>query len=153
MIARVKFWICINAYALLLDGLSLMAFALAWKLFQTWLVAALLIAIVGAYVLYGGIGIHSTYDEKCRIYSLLLRRNSHGLRIETFRDFMSVPCHRLVVRMVLCRIKSSQVYANIKDRFYIPPWRRRFSNDTQLIIFKSKEEGDKWLLQRNNKIA
>lgn len=153
MIARAKFWIGINAYALLLDCLGLTAFAWAWRLFGTWPVAASLSVIIGAFVMYGGIGIHSTYHEKCRIYSLLLRRNRHGLRIDAFRDFMSVPCHRLVVRMVLCRLDRSHKYADLKRRFYVPPWQRRFSNDTQLIVFRSKEEGDEWLLQRNSKIA
>lgn len=145
MVARAKFWVCINAYALLLDGLSLTAIALSLCMFRTWLVLSLVVLVVGVYTLCGGIGIHLTYREKCRIYALLVRRNAHGLRIDSFKDFMSVPCHRLVVRMVLCRIGYFHEYATVKRKFYVPPWRREFPTDTELVVFKTKEEGAAWL--------
>lgn len=148
MLARVKFWMCINAYALLLDALSLTAIALSLCMFRTWLVLSLGVLLIGIYMFCGGIGIHMTYGEKCRIYALLVRRNAHGLRIESFRDFMSVPCHRLVVRMVLYRVGYSREYATVKRKFYVSPWRREFQTDTELVVFKTKEEGEAWLSHR-----
>jgi len=153
MPSRAKFWICINVYALLLDGLGLSAFTLAFVLFGTWPVTALIVSLGGAFLVYGGLGIHSTYSEKCRIYSVLIRRNAHQLRKETFRDFMEVPCHRIIVRMALHRVGCDREYYAIKKEYYVPPWRRSFGDETKLFVFKTKEEGDRWLLQQNNKLS
>ena len=148
--ARVKFWVCINAYGLLLDLLGLAALVVAWRAAPACLAASVLASLVGAYALYGGIGIHSTYGEKCRIYELLSRRNRKSLRVDTFADFMSVPCHRLVVRMVLRHGGYACAYKTIKRRFYVPPWRRRMPCGTELIVFRTKEDGDKWLARQRS---
>ena len=91
----------VNVYALLLDVLALMTFWGGCLLSQLGLVYCLIALAVGAFLLYGAIGIHGTYLEKRRIYSLLLRKNARLFRIESFKDFMSVPCHRVIVRMAL----------------------------------------------------
>ena len=151
--ARAKFWICINIYALLLDVLGCTTFVMAIVLLRTWLVATILCCFAAIFILYGGIGIHSTYTEKCRIYSILIRRNSNGVKVETFKDFLSVPCHRVVVRMVLHQLHQSAKYSEIKEKYYKPPWERRFPEETVYRVFKTKEEGEQWFLQRKREIA
>lgn len=112
---------------------------------------AVAICIMGALFLYGGIGIHGTYFEKKRIYSILLRRNLKDFHKDSFKEFLGVPCHRLVVRMVLHEIGHSERYAELKSAFYRYPWQRQFSDETKLFVFKTKEEGDQWLLQQKLK--
>lgn len=153
MFARTKFWLLINIYAIILDCIGVFGLAIAFLHLRTWPVAAISIGIVASLVLYGGIGIHTTYEEKCRIYLVLLKRNAVVFHLESFRDFMSVPCHRMVVRMVLHRLRIQHQYAVIKQTYYAPPWKRRFADETKLYVFKSKEEGDQWLLQQRNKLA
>ena len=153
MFARAKFWIRINIYAILLDVLGCITFAMAFLLLRTWLVATILCCIVAIFILYGGVGVHSTYPEKCRIYAILIRRNSNGVKEESFKDFLSVPCHRVIVRMVLHELHQSTKYSEIKKKYYVPPWERRFPTETIYHVFKTKEEGDQWLLQRKKEIV
>ena len=148
MVARARFWVCVNAYALLLDAVGLMLLAFAVMMPQTWFVAAVSSALLGVGLIYGGIGVHSTYDEKRRIYSVLLKRNARAVQLDTFRDFMTVPCHRLVVRMVLHRLNCDSEYETVKRRFYVSPWRRKRGQETILHVFRFKEEGLQWLVRQ-----
>ena len=152
-IARVKFWVCINIYAILLDVLGCATLAIAILLLRTWLVVAVSLCVVAVFIFYGGIGVHSTYSEKCRIYNILIKRNSKGLKLETFKEFLSVPCHRIVVRMVLVRLRQGARYKEVKKKYYLPPWKRTFSTETTYRVFKTREEGEQWLLQRKNEIV
>lgn len=153
MLARTRFWLFINVYALLMDCVGVAGLVMAILLSRTWSVAAILCGLAAAWILYGGIGIHSTYREKCRIYSVLLKRNTVKLHAESFKDFMAVPCHRMIVRMVLHKLNLDSQYVEIKRMYYIAPWKRRFSSETELFIFKTKVEGDQWLLRQQNKIV
>ena len=153
MLARARFWLLINAYAILLDCIGVVGLVIAVSLSRAWPVAAILCGIVAGWILYGGVGIHSTYQAKCRIYAVLLKRNAASLHIESFRDFMSVPCHRMVVRLVLHKLGLQHQYAVIKQTYYVPPWKCRFTDETKLYVFKSKEEGDQWLLRQRNRFA
>lgn len=148
---KVKFWLVVNVYALLLDALSLTAFGGVLLLLKMGLVLCLLSGAVGVLLLYGAMGIHGTYQEKCRIYSILLRRNAQQFKIETFREFVGVPCHRVLVRMVLSKLGKTSEYPNIMKMYYRYPWQRVFRDDTVLHIFSTKEEGDVWLLQQKNR--
>ena len=153
MVARFKFWMIVNVYALLLDIIALMMFLIAVSLFRISLVSCILLVSMGAFLLYGAIGIHGTYGEKKRIYTILLRKNIKAYRMESFKDFLSVPCHRVVVRLVLNKLSLNSEYKKIKGAYYVYPWKRKFLNETVIHIFTTKEEGDKWLLQQKNKIA
>jgi hypothetical protein len=148
MAARVKFWIYINVYALLLDVLGCVAFGIAFLVFKTWLAAAIVFCVAAVYLLHNGFKIHSTYSEKCRIYNTLIRRNKNGIQRESFKKFLSVPCHRIIVRMVLARLRQESIYRELIRAYYIPPWKRGFSTKTTYRIFKTKEEGDQWLLEQ-----
>ena len=151
--AKFKFWIVINVYALLLDVLSVIIFCASFKMYSKGFVFCLLLATMGTFLLYGAIGIHGTYSEKSRIYSILLRKNHRHYRRESFKDFVSVPCHRVLVRMVLRRLRRSEEYAVIKKMYYRYPWQRELTTETVLKIFNTKEEGDLWLLQQKSKTA
>ena len=146
--ARAKFWLCINIYAILLDVVGCMTFVMAILLFRTWLVATIFCCFLAAFILYGASGIHSTYPEKCRIYAILIRKNSNGIKLESFKEFLSVPCHRVIVRMVLHQLHQSARYREIKKKYYVAPWEKRCSMETTYHIFKTKEEGEQWLLQK-----
>lgn len=150
---RIRFWLTINAYALLLDVLALVAMCLSCCMWHSRRMLAVAICVMGVFSLYGGIGIHGTYLEKKRIYSTLLRRNLKDFHKDSFREFFGVPCHRLVVRMVLHEIGHGERYGELKSAFYRYPWQRQFPDETKLFVFKTKEEGDRWLLQQKLKNA
>lgn len=151
MPAKLKFWLFVNVYALLMDFLAFAAFFFAWSIYGKYLVLGLISALVGALSLYAAIGIHGTYSEKCRIYTALLRKNTRAFRPESFREFVSVPCHRVLVRMVLRKLGRSGDYAAILKAYYRYPWQRKISLETEFKVFKTKEEGDAWLLQMRRK--
>lgn len=151
MFTRLKFWITVNVYALLLDALSLFVFWIAYSLFRTGLVLGVLIVSVGVMLLYAAIGIHGTYPEKCRIYSVLLRVNKKQFKLESFRDFVGVPCHRVLVRMVLSKLDKAHEYPSIIKAYYRYPWQNEVQSDTKVYVFKGKDEGAAWLLQQKNR--
>ncbi len=152
-LARARFWLIVNIYAILLDVIGLVMFAAALLLLRTWFVTAVLCFFLAVVMLYGGFGVHSTYPEKRRIYSILIRKNRDGVKMESFKDFLSVPCHRVVVRMVLYHLHQSAMYSAIKKKYYVPPWQREFSTKTTYHVFKTKEEGLEWLLQKKKEVA
>ena len=135
MLSRIKFWVVINVYALFLDVMALMTFGAAYLLFQSGLVFGIIVSIVGAFLLYGAIGIHGTYPEKRRMYLLLFRKNARLFRIESFKNSMSVPCHRVLVRRLLSDLGRESEYPKIKKAYYRYPWQTRFPDDTVLHIF------------------
>ncbi len=152
MLPEIMFWAAVNVYALLLDAMALASFGMAYVLFRSGLVfCSAVTATVGALLLYGALGIHGTYGEKCRIYSVLLRLNARSFRVESFKNFMSVPCHRVLVRMILSRLGRSSEYSRIKAAYYRYPWQVKTPDATILHVFKSKEEGNAWLLLQQNK--
>ncbi|GEM_PF-2722709 len=153
MLSKLRFWIAVNVYALLLDVIALAVFWVALPLSRTGFSLCALAAGVGVFLLYGALGIHGTYPEKRRIYSFLLRKNARLFRIESFRDFMGVPCHRVLVWMVLRRLGRQSEYAAVKKAYYRYPWQRHFPDETILHVFHTKEDGDAWLLRQKNKTA
>lgn len=150
MVARARFWCAINAYALLLDVFGFLAVVWALWTFGTWPILAVLTGALAAYLIYAGICVHLSYAEKVRIFQVLIRRNRSVFRRESFRDFMAVPCHRLVVRMVLRRLGCSSEFAVLKRMYYRYPWEKRLPQATVLRVFKNNQEGVRWLLQQQN---
>ena len=144
MLAKCRFWAVINVYALLLDVIALLMFWAAFRLVGSGLALCIILAFVGAFLLYGALGIHGTYAEKRRIYGILLRKNAREFHIDSFKDFMGVPCHRVVVMMVLGKLGKRSAYGEIKRKYYRYPWQSRFDDTTILHIFQSKGEGKPW---------
>lgn len=140
----------INAYALLLDVFGFLVAVWVLSAFRTWPILAVLAGTLAAYLIYAGICIHLSYGEKVRIFQILIRRNRNVFRRESFRDFMAVPCHRLVVRMALHRLGCSSEFAVLKRMYYRYPWEKRLSQATVLRVFKNAQEGEKWLLQQQS---
>lgn len=147
-----RFWIVINAYALFLDVLALVIAVLALSAWRTERVLSVVMFAVGAVSAYGGISVHGTYPEKRRMYKVLLRRNMRKYERESFREFMSVPCHRLVVRVVLRTIGRRDEYPIVCRLYYRFPWQRRLPTETTVWIFKTREDGERWPSQQKNRI-
>ena len=150
MIARARFWCAINAYALLLEVLGFLAAVWALWTFGTWPISAVLTGTLAAYLIYAGICVHLSYGEKVRMFRALLRRNRRAFRRDSFKEFMGVPCHRLVVRMVLHRLDCPSEFSRLKRMYYRYPWEKRLPQATVLRVFKNSQEGEQWLLQQQS---
>ena len=88
--------------------------------------------------------------EKVRMFRVLLRRNRRAFRRDSFKEFMGVPCHRLVVRMVLHRLDCPSEFSRLKRMYYHYPWEKRLPQATVLRVFKNSQEGEQWLLQQQS---
>ena len=53
MLARARFWLLINVYAIVLDCVGVVGLVIALSLSRTWPVAATLCGIVAGWILYG----------------------------------------------------------------------------------------------------
>ena len=146
----VTLWLALNEWAILLDVMALVSALVAAACFCHGR-AILGIVSLTAFLLAGrgAVLVHSSYDRKLRLYGYLLRKNHGGLRVETFRHYLDVPCHRTVCRAVLRRLGATNgMYREILRRYYRYPWQRLYDFGTEPIFFKEKEEGVRWLSQR-----
>ena len=146
MVDRFRIWITINAYAILLDVVAtVMAYACVLIFLNNCWVLGACVGIGSIWCIYGGIGVHGTYKRKMRLYMALLKRNKRHLSFSSFRDYMDVPCHRMIVRLVLRDIGRSFDYPRVRKKYYRWPWNRRPSTGTStLVIFKTNEEWQTW---------
>ncbi len=107
-----------------------------------WWVLALA-AVAAIVCLRGGISILASWPDKKRKYNVLMTRNAAGLRPDTFTEFMSAPCGRLLVRIVLADLGMPGSYAQLKS--LRPPLtvrlRRECSrNSRRTVVHIMKEE-------------
>lgn len=124
-LGRLPLWLVLNAYAFLLDGITItlvVGTLLAWAHGHSLVAWALGICAWLAFV--SAIRLHGTYGIKRHLFFTLLHRNARTLRIASFEDFVDVPCHRLIVYIVLCRLGKASVYREVIKRYYVVPWRR-----------------------------
>lgn len=127
--------VTLNAYAFLLDVISAVLFGACgvFAFCGSWMIACACAAI-GFFFLSGGIGVHQTFAEKRRLHYLLERRNCRAIRPETFREYLDVPCHRLVVRSVLCRLGHREKYREVIKLYYKWPWQRDPFPEGRLMV-------------------
>lgn len=145
-------WMVLNEWAILLDiasfalsAVAIVSFCRDCVILGTASLSALFLTVRGAVL------VHSSYDRKLRLYGYLLRKNRNRLRIETFRNYLDAPCHRTVCRAVLRRLGAgASTYREIMRRYYQYPWQRLHDFGTKPLFFKTKEEGDLWLYQRQD---
>lgn len=103
-----NFW----AFILLFSGIGL-AFLPIYK----WGVAAIVSQVVAVlFIERGAINIFHTWGDKKRKYTVLVERNSAGLRPDTFDEYMAAPCGRLLVKVVLHDIGLSCKYKELRKR-------------------------------------
>ena len=80
--------------------------------------------IIGLQVIFflaclsGCIHIYGDYRVRKKIYFYLLRKNSRRIRMETFEEYMQVPCHRMVCREVLHVLCHKELYPLIYRKYY-----------------------------------
>jgi hypothetical protein len=55
----------------------------------------------------------STWPEKKRMMVLLLQKNKHEFRPESFKMYMQAPCSRLLVRSVLGQLGEKRRYREL----------------------------------------
>lgn len=112
-IASFKRFMFLNIYAFILIGFALIiAFLPLYKL--SWL--CLLIQYPFSLGLaYWGIDIISRWDRKVRDYNLLIERNMHEFRPDTFMGHMTAPCGRLLTKIVLKDLGYEDKFKGLKE--------------------------------------
>lgn len=111
-----KLFLILNLYShlSLLGGLVGSAFSfyvLRENIFFPWSIFLLLPTL---YLLGLSWSLYSSSSTKIRAYAMLINRNQKKWDPESFTDFMSAPCGRLLVRKVLHDLGKSSEYANIR---------------------------------------
>lgn len=151
LIVHLPLAVTLNAYAFLLDFMAAAAFCAggAAVLNGAWITACACAAL-GIFFLSGGIGVHQTYGEKLRLHFILERRNKKAIRPESFKEYLDVPCQRLVVRSVLCRLGHKEKYREVMKSYYRWPW-QRFSSSEDRLIFTNEEDAKRFGLRTYQK--
>ncbi len=70
-------------------------------------------AIFAFMCLYYALKIFSTWQEKKRVYKVLIERNEKQIRPETFNDYMQAPCGRLLAHVVLKDLGRKDQFAEL----------------------------------------
>ena len=80
----------------------------------------LVVQIITVIVLLNiSIKIFRNWGRKKRSYAVLMERNRDGIREETFKEYMSAPCGRLLVKIVLSDLNERQQYKKICKTYSI----------------------------------
>jgi len=152
VLAALPVWLALNAYALLLDGLAVMTgLASGMSFIRAGIAGGIIWGTMALLFLTGGIKVHQTYPMKLHLFRILIRRNARQINLETFRDYLDVPCLRLVVRTVLHHLGAPAMYRSVMRRYYRPPWRRDYGFGSSIHIFNSQQEAKEWISKRNSR--
>lgn len=127
----------IYAFLLLLAGGGIVCFSIFYHSTILLIIEISLTAIC----IKGAFAIFSSWDDKKRKYTVLMQRNSPLLRPDTFKEFMSAPCGRLLARIVLKDLNQKNQYKLLKQ--YKPSLATQISNcrktqTTKIIIYKQQ---------------
>lgn len=104
----------LNFYAFFLLALGGGVIAISFVFGNTYLKWGLIAA--GAYSLYGSLKIFSSWSDKKRKYNVLIQRNTPELRPDTFSEFMSAPCGRLLARVVIKDLGMKSRWHELKPK-------------------------------------
>ena len=144
-------WILLNAYAFLLDALALASGAVTYLLFcrghYAWSIFPVIAFVV---LLVSAIKLHLSYPHKLKTYYTLYRRNRCALHYDSFKEFMGVPCHRLIVRTVLHRIGHPEEYGVIFEKAWGSALPCCSPRPAEVHIFHNAEEGARWLKEQSS---
>lgn len=127
----------IYAFLLLLVGGGIVCISLFYHSTVLLIIEISLAAIC----IKGAFSILSSWDDKKRKYAVLMQRNSPILRPDTFKEFMSAPCGRLLARIVLKDLNQKNQYKLLKQ--YKPSLASQIRNcrktqTTKIIIYKQQ---------------
>lgn len=128
----------LNAYSFLLLFLSVFSFSV--RLYRISFLFLFLQIPAGIICLYYSVKLFATWNDKKRKYAVLMAKNQHEFREETFEVFMQAPCGRLLVKTVLKDLKMPQKYRELlkyKKSF----WESVKSNNTpqKTIVYINKD--------------
>ncbi|MCM1292074.1 MAG: hypothetical protein NC111_04540 [Bacteroides sp.] len=117
-IATFRRYIYLNSWAILL---LLIAAGIAMiPVYRLGVIAIIIQAVAVVLVAKPGVRILMSWDDKKRKYTLLVNRNTPEFRPDTFAEFMSAPCGRLLVRVVLRDMGLTDRYPEVKALRH--PW-------------------------------
>ena len=101
----------INLYSIILACAGILVLAIPLHQISLWFLGAQIIIALG--LISTAIKLFSAWDHKKREIALLVGRNNHEFRPETFEKFMQAPCGRLVVRQALADLGMQKEYKSL----------------------------------------
>ena len=102
----------LNSYAFLLLFCGVGMGVLPIYKVSCWFIVPQIIIIL--IFLKGAYSIFSTWDDKKRKYVVLMERDAKNFRPDTFSEYMSAPCGRLLTKIVLADLAQSDKYKLLK---------------------------------------
>lgn len=104
----------LNSYAFLLLFCGVCMGVLPIYKVSCWLIIPQIIIVL--IFIKGAYSIFSSWDDKKRKYVVLMERNAKVFRADTFSEYMTAPCGRLLVKIVLADLDSSDKYKLLKKQ-------------------------------------
>lgn len=98
----------LNIYSFLIILAGIVVLLLPFYRIFIWILIVQALAAIKLFMISGRL--FSTLPEKKRMLALLVKKNSKGLRPDTFQMYMKAPCSRLVVRAALADLKQKKHY-------------------------------------------
>lgn len=117
---RFRYFFFLNFYGFVISAFLLMhllLFVFLPSLRSNWYICVLQIVFFLA-CLSGCVHIFCDYRVRKKIYSYLLRKNCHRISEGSFKEYMQVPCHRMVCREVLYELRHKEMYPLIYRKYY-----------------------------------
>ena len=113
-------FIYLNTYSFLLLICGIIVFAIPLFIVSKILIIPQIFFTL--FLLNSAIKLFATWNDKKRMYKVLILKNKKQFRADSFKDFMQVPCGRLLTKAVLKDLRLKEKYKELlvyKKPFFV----------------------------------
>jgi hypothetical protein len=113
-------FIYLNTYSFLLLICGIIVFAIPLFIVSKILIIPQIVFTL--FLLNSAIKLFATWNDKKRMYKVLILKNKKQFRADSFKDFMQAPCGRLLTKAVLKDLRLKEKYRELlvyKKPFFV----------------------------------
>jgi hypothetical protein len=113
-------FIYLNTYSFLLLICGIIVFAIPLFIVSKILIIPQIVFTL--FLLNSAIKLFATWNDKKRMYKVLILKNKKQFRADSFKDFMQAPCGRLLTKAVLKDLRLKEKYKELlvyKKTFFV----------------------------------
>jgi hypothetical protein len=113
-------FIYLNTYSFLLLICGIIVFAIPLFIISKILIIPQIFFTL--FLLNSAIKLFATWNDKKRMYKVLILKNKKQFRADSFKDFMQAPCGRLLTKAVLKDLRLKEKYKELlvyKKTFFV----------------------------------
>jgi hypothetical protein len=113
-------FIYLNTYSFLLLICGIIVFAIPLFIVSKILIIPQIFFTL--FLLNSAIKLFATWNDKKRMYKVLILKNKKQFRADSFKDFMQAPCGRLLTKAVLKDLRLKEKYKELlvyKKTFFV----------------------------------